>query len=177
MNDTEIFDIWIQNFKNDYEQTAEAIDWYIEEITSYGGGNLDLIYQAMIQVMENIRDDKNLQGYVGDRKWLIEELKEEYEDKNIIKFSDTKKVKQIIEPLINQYKTIQLDDIEQSKNAPTIDGKEIEIILFPKENTDTNKYYRECIDLFDVLRKERIINKMTKDITKDNTFNFIYIIT
>lgn len=81
MNDKEVFDIWIQNFKNDYEQTVEAIDWYIEQITSYGGGNLDLIYQAMIQVMENIRDDKNLQGYVGDRKWLIEELREEYEDK------------------------------------------------------------------------------------------------
>ena len=78
MNENELFDTWINNFKSDYEQTVEAIDWYIETITSYGGGNLDLIYEAMIKVMTTIKNDENLDGYVGFRKDLIKELEEEY---------------------------------------------------------------------------------------------------
>lgn len=81
MNEEKLFDKWISDFTKDYADTVEAIDWYIERITSYGGGNLDLIYQAMINVMTAIKNNENLDGYVGFRKDLIEELREEYEMK------------------------------------------------------------------------------------------------
>lgn len=78
-SDEEIIDMWIEDFKNDYNETPEAIDWYIQTVTSYGGGNLYLIYQAMIDVMIAIRDNKDLDAYLGYREDLVEELREEYE--------------------------------------------------------------------------------------------------
>ena len=88
MQEDKLFDKWIKDFKHDYEQTVEAIDWYIQTITSYGGGNLDLIYEAMIKVMVAIKNNENLDGYVGFREDLIKELEEEYGDDIIDEWID-----------------------------------------------------------------------------------------
>lgn len=78
-SDEEILDIWINNFKEDYNETPEAIEWYISRVVSYAGGNCWEIYCGMIKAMYNIKENINLEGYVGFREDLIEELREEYE--------------------------------------------------------------------------------------------------
>ena len=80
-SDEEVLQMWIDGFKESYSKAGvEAIDWYIDRVTSYGGGNLDMVYKSMIKVMENIRDNKNLDGYVGYRKDLVNELREELDE-------------------------------------------------------------------------------------------------
>ena len=99
-------------------------------------------------------------------------------DKQKINYEETTLVKTIVKSFIKKYETITLDTVQKSTDAPTEDGKEIEIILFPSnyKNKD-KKYFEECEALYYELKCKAFLNKMTKDIENTNTYNFIYIIT
>lgn len=98
--------------------------------------------------------------------------------KQRINYEETTLVETIVKSFIKKYETITLDTVQKSTDAPTEDGKEIEIILFPSnyKNKD-KKYFEECEALYYELKCKAFLNKMTKDIENTNTYNFIYIIT
>lgn len=95
-----------------------------------------------------------------------------------INYEETTLVKTIVKSFIKKYETITLDTVQKSTDAPTENGKEIEIILFPSDYKDKDeKYFQECEALYYELKCKAFLNKMTKDIERTNTYNFIYIIT
>lgn len=62
---------YIEEFKEDYEQSTEALDEYIAFCTNFGVDSVPKIYEAMLECMRNIRYDKNM----ADRKGAIDYLK------------------------------------------------------------------------------------------------------
>lgn len=82
---------------------------------------------------------------------------------------------ELITQLINQFKTIELDDISWGYDAPTETGEEIEIHLISKNGINDSQFKKDCLMLVDEIKNSTGKN-VHYDINMSNTWQFIYII-
>lgn len=73
-------DLYQEKMEKAWEYSSTAIEEYIEGIVTYGGDATYKIYNAMIEVLEDIKKDtKNNGGLIVDKKGFEEAiLAEEY---------------------------------------------------------------------------------------------------
>ncbi len=83
--------------------------------------------------------------------------------------------KELVEQLIAQFNTIELDDISWGYDAPTETGEEIEIHLISKDSINNSQYKKDCLMLVDEI-KNATGQDVHYDIDMRNTWQFIYII-
>lgn len=67
----ELFDNFINKFKEDYNCSAGALDVYISFCTNFGVDSIQPIFKAMLECMKDIKEDKSF----TDRKGAIDYLK------------------------------------------------------------------------------------------------------
>lgn len=100
----------------------------------------------------------------------------------VTNYKDIEKIKPIIHKTLKKYQSIILNDILESKDAPTKTGEEILIELFPinwidyiSETTVNNQYLSDC-EKFAKELENIFENNIATDIDKHNNWAFIYII-
>ena len=92
-------------------------------------------------------------------------------------------VEEKIKSIINKYSLIDLIEIIEGEDAPTLTGDEIEIVLAPHNleewgedlNQNRTLYIKQCKEIYYTIKKT-FNNRMQHDITKENSFAFIYVI-
>lgn len=82
--------------------------------------------------------------------------------------------KELIEQLIAQFKTIELDDISWGYDAPTETGEEIEIHIISKDGINDGQFKKECLMLGEEIKKNTG-KEIQYDLNMANTWQFIYI--
>lgn len=87
------------------------------------------------------------------------------------------KVKYVLQNIIKNKTFVDVDEVSYDFEAPTDTGKEVAIDLFPRNygNHDVQKYYEDCMSIFEELNCI-LPNDVVYDISKENTWNFIYVI-
>ena len=93
------------------------------------------------------------------------------------------KTKEKIKHIVDEYPSIDLAEIVEGGDAPTLTGDEIEIVLAPhnfedwEKNLNKNKtlYVKQCKEIYHTMN-EIFDNSMQYDITEENSFAFVYII-